>query len=498
MKTALFIFPHQLFKTHPGLASKPDLICLIEDSLFFGDQKYPLKFHKQKLVLHRASLHSYKDELTKSGKNVHYFEMAEEKSKLSKIFEQLEIESYKVISVCEVTDFILEKRLKRLASVHNMEINWLESPLFLNSSEVNHDYQIGKKKLLMAEFYKQQRERLKILMNEAEPQGGQWSFDEENRKKLPKTKINDLPLLSFPPETEAVSEAKKYVEKHYKNNPGSLETFLYPINHEQAESWLQLFLSERFKEFGPYEDAIEEGQNWLYHSVLTPMLNIGLLTPEQVVNEALEYAEMHNVPIASVEGFIRQIIGWREFMRLSYETFGVKMRTTNHWQHRNKMPTAFYTAETGITPIDDTIKRILETGYCHHIERLMVLGGFMFLCEIDPDEIYTWFMEMFIDSYDWVMVPNVYAMSQNADGGLITTKPYFSGSNYIKKMSHYQTGGWADIWDALYWNWILKNSEELKQNHRWSMMVAMANKMDDEKKGNYQKMSEEFKNSLEF
>jgi deoxyribodipyrimidine photolyase-related protein len=160
------------------------------------------------------------------------------------------------------------------------------------------------------------------------------------------------------------------------------------------------------------------------------------------------------------------------------------------------MPKAFYDGTTGITPIDDTIKRILETGYCHHIERLMVLGGFMFLCEIDPDEIYKWFMEMFIDSYDWVMVPNVYAMSQNADGGLITTKPYFSGSNYIKKMSHYKTGDLADTWDALYWNWILKNADDLKKNHRWSMMVAMASKMDEEKKKNYKEVAEQYTKNL--
>jgi len=156
--------------------------------------------------------------------------------------------------------------------------------------------------------------------------------------------------------------------------------------------------------FGPYEDAIAAGHNWLYHAVLTPMLNTGLLTPQQVIDKALDAAGNHNVPINSVEGFVRQIIGWREFMRATYHDLGVAMRTTNHWRHKRALPQCFYDGTTGIDPIDDVILRILDTGYCHHIERLMILGGFMFLCEIAPDDIYRWFMEMFIDSYDWVMV----------------------------------------------------------------------------------------------
>ncbi|MEM8776273.1 MAG: FAD-binding domain-containing protein, partial [Pseudomonadota bacterium] len=181
------------------------------------------------------------------------------------------------------------------------------------------------------------------------------------------------------------------------------------------------------------------------------------------------------------EGFVRQIIGWREFMRATYEDLGVRMRTTNHWKHRRRMPESFYNGTTGIDPFDDVIRRLLETGYCHHIERLMVLGGFMFLCEIDPDDVYRWFMEMFIDSYDWVMVPNVYAMSQNADGGLITTKPYFSGSNYVCKMSHWQKGPWAETWDGLYWRFIEKHRESLARNPRWAMMCRTAERMAPEK-----------------
>ena len=178
---------------------------------------------------------------------------------------------------------------------------------------------------------------------------------------------------------------------------------------------------------------------------------------------------------------MRQIIGWREFMRATYDDLSVPMRTTNHWNHTRKLPRAFWTAETGIAPIDDVIERVLDTGYCHHIERLMVLGGFMFLCEIDPDDIYAWFMEMFVDAYDWVMVPNVYAMSQHADGGAITTKPYFSGSNYVRKMSDWGTGDWATTWDGLFWRWVHRHAKALGGNPRWAMMVRNVERMDEAK-----------------
>ena len=267
------------------------------------------------------------------------------------------------------------------------------------------------------------------------------------------------------------------MESDFPDAIGSIDTLIYPTTHEQAKDWFQAFLKERFERFGDYEDAIVAGQSWLWHAVLTPMLNVGLLTPEHVVKETLAYADQNEIPINALEGFIRQVIGWREFMRATYEALGVKMRTTNHWNHQRKIPASFYDGTTGIDPIDDTIKRVLETGYCHHIERLMVLGGFMFLCEFDPDEVYRWFMELFVDSYDWVMVPNVYAMSQHADGGLITTKPYFSGSNYIKKMSDWKAGDWADTWDGLYWRFIWKHRQALAKNPRWAMMCRTAERM---------------------
>jgi deoxyribodipyrimidine photolyase-related protein len=232
--------------------------------------------------------------------------------------------------------------------------------------------------------------------------------------------------------------------------------------------------------------------------VLTPYLNIGLLTPKQVVNKVMAAYQQHSIPLNSVEGFIRQIIGWREFIRGVYEAAGTKQRTTNYWKFTRKIPASFYEGTTGIAPVDDTIKKLLATGYSHHIERLMVLSNFMLLCEFDPDEVYRWFMELYIDAYDWVMVPNVYGMGQFADGGLMCTKPYISGSNYIFKMSDYKKGApWAATWDALFWRFMHVHRSFFLQNPRLGMLIRTFDKMPAQKQQDLLQKADDFLQSLD-
>jgi deoxyribodipyrimidine photolyase-related protein len=226
------------------------------------------------------------------------------------------------------------------------------------------------------------------------------------------------------------------------------------------------------------------------------MLNIGLLTPKWIISESLNYAKANNIPLNSLEGFVRQITGWREFIRGIYESRGSYERTLNFWKFKRKIPASFYDGTTGIPPIDETIKRVLKTGYCNHIERLMILGNFMLLCEFDPDEVYKWFMELFIDAYDWVMVTNIYGMSQFSDGGLMASKPYISGSNYILKMSNYKKGEWQKIWDGLFWRFMDKQRTFFLSNPRLGMLVRMYDKMPNEKQINHWKEAEKYLNTL--
>ncbi|MEQ8477066.1 cryptochrome/photolyase family protein [Fulvivirga sp.] len=488
--TIALVYPHQLFEKN-RLFDKTDEFILVEDELYFKQYN----FHKNKLILHRASMKYYASLLVELGKSVNYIECSPGNTTKSAI-EKAKSKGATEIIIISPDDYLLKRRIDRYARKLSLSICYTENPGFLTSSnELDSRLTKNKTGYFMASFYKNQRTALNLLMDKNQPAGGKWSFDEDNRKKLPKNiKLPDIEQLN---ENIFVKEANKYVEANFKSNLGSSDEFNYPTTHKEAKQWLDAFLIERMQNFGDYEDAIAKDQNILFHSVLTPALNIGLLTPQQVINRTMELHEKHHFPINSLEGFIRQIIGWREFMRGIYLKEGVFERTNNYFNYRRKIPASFYNGTTGIEPVDQTIKKVLATGYCHHIERLMVLGNFMLLCEFDPDEVYRWFMELFIDAYDWVMVPNVYGMTQYADGGLITTKPYISGSNYILKMSNYHEGNWCQIWDGLYWNFIYKHQEKFSSNQRMKFSINMLNKMNPEKLTSHINHAQEFLKSLD-
>ena len=231
-----------------------------------------------------------------------------------------------------------------------------------------------------------------------------------------------------------------------------------------------------------YEDALLEGKNFLFHSCLSLLLNIGLITPDEIVEKALEVYEKHQLPLNSVEGFLRQIIGWREFIRGIYQEKGDFQTKSNFFKHSRSLASSWYQGTTGILPLDDSINKAIRDGYNHHIPRLMVISNIMNLCEINPKYIYNWFMEMYIDSSDWVMVPNVFGMATYSDGGLMSTKPYTCGSNYILKMSNYKRGDWCDTLDGLYWRFIEKHIDFYKSNPRLSFIHKTLEKMSSERK----------------
>lgn len=429
----------------------------------------------------------YEKNLQSLGYNIIYIPSNDNRHDIRVLLSGIKDEYEKFIFIDPVDTF-LERRIKKELESKNIEFQ--ENPNFLYSStELLQESQNKKKNYLQAEFYKRTRLKFSILIDkDNKPKGGKWSYDSENRKKFPKNEI--APPIPKPIPSEFLKDSIDYINTYYSKNPGSLESFSYPTNHQAAKLSMKSFFQDRFFEFGKYEDAISTKEPYLYHSILSPSLNIGLLSPKEIIHDCLEYED--KVPLNSLEGFVRQIAGWREFMRFIYVEEGSKERTTNFWKFNRKLSNLFYTGGTGIEPVDFVIKKVLETGYCHHIERLMVLGNFFLLCEINPDDVYKWFMELFIDSYDWVMVPNIYGMSQFADGGIMATKPYISGSNYIKKMSDFPGGKWEETWDGLFWRFIGKNSKYFMTNPRTSMMVNTWKKMTDDKKKNHLKNAEIF------
>ncbi len=479
----VLIYPNQLFSDHPALSRKRKIL-LIEDPLFFKDDQYPISFHKKKILIHYLSMDYYKEYLNANGYDTSLvsFQELSGRKYTSKIFKKFRIST---AHIAHVVDFTLKKRILNASKFYKVNIIWYDSPGFLlNQTEVTHEFS-NKKKHFMANFYKKQRRRFNLLLDpHGEPLGGKWSFDTENRKKLPKDIV--IPnTLELDYKKETLLKSKIFVEKEFENNPGNLKNFNYPINHNQAVISFENFLEKRFSQFGPYEDAISDQNHILFHSVLTPYLNLGLIKPSEIITKVIDYSKDHRTPINSVEGLIRQIIGWREFIRGIYEIDGVKQRTTNYWEFSKKIPKKFYSGKTGIVPLDKAISRCENYGYTHHIERLMVIGNIMALCGFDPNSVYKWFMEFFVDAYDWVMVPNVYGMSQFADGGLMSTKPYISGSNYIIKMSNYKKNDWCNTWDSLYWEFINNHRDFFLKNPRMAMMVSLYEKKPKEMKLKY-------------
>lgn len=473
--TAQLIFPNQLFKDTDYL-DKSQPVFLVEEFLFFRQYK----FHKQKIALHRATMKFYEEYLNEADFEVTYIDCTSPLSDIRNLIIHLEGEKFEKILVSDVCDNWLEKRIKSTT----LDLEIIENPSFINTREDLKDYFDNKKSYHQTDFYKQQRVSRNILMKAGKPMGGKWTFDKENRKKYPKNR--KAPSIHFPGNSKYYKEAKMYVDQNFSGNYGNLASYqLYPVTFDEAENWFDQFLELRFADFGVYEDSIVEREHFLHHSVLSPMLNIGLLTPENVLKKAIEYAAEFDIAINSLEGFVRQILGWREFVRGIYLYEGTYQRNKNYWKHQNPLPQSFYTAKTEIRPIDSTILKVLETGYAHHIERLMILSSFMNLLKINPDHVYQWFMELFIDSYDWVMVPNIYGMSSFSDGGKMSTKPYISGSNYIKKMSDYPDGDWTEKWDALFWSFVNDNRDFFESNPRLGMMVKTLDKMTEGKKSEY-------------
>lgn len=486
MKKIFIVLGNQLF--NPSYFEK-----FRNDHLFFICEDFHLctyqKHHKHKILLFLSAMRSFADELKKKKFEVIYKSIEEmdfKESYVDKLFKEIEKENVKEISMFEVEDKFFEKQL--LDNLKELKLNYLKSPMFLSSRDDFKTYLNQVKKPFMANFYKKQRVDHNILVDSNnKPVGGKWSFDDENRKKLPKE--IDLPEKFTLKETKHTKDLKEIVEKTFSHHPGKTKSFWTCTNRKDTESYLDYFLDKKIENFGDYEDAVDQRDNILFHSALSPQINLGLLTPEEIISKIKSKTISK---INSHEGYIRQLIGWREFIRGIYQNFDEKLEKSNFFNHKKVMKETWYTGTTGLVPLDYSINNAIEYGWTHHIERLMILCNIMNLSEINPKEVYKWFMEMFIDSSDWVMSPNVYGMGLFSDGGIFATKPYICGSSYFLKMMHFKKGSWCDIMDGLYWRFIDKHKDFFLSNPRLSMMVRILEKMNEERKNKIFNAANEF------
>ena len=476
MKDIFIVLGNQLFDP---LYLKNYKFCKIFMAEDLGLCTYE-KHHKLKILHFLSSMRSYNDLLKSKGFETDYYDCKNNFStkyedKLKKSIK--ESKSKRVFSF-EVEDKPFEKKLNKIVKEIGLERVIVTSPMFLNSRDDFKKYLENKKKPLMANYYKMSRIKFDLLVKDEKPVGGKWSFDKDNRKKLPQTV--KLPKRLVASETKHTKVLKKFINTTFENHPGNTENFWLPTTHKESTEWLDDFLIEKLNLFGDYEDAVSQRDNILFHSALSPLINSGLITPEKIVDRLKKLKTKVN--LNSLEGYIRQVIGWREFMRGIYQNYSTEMEKGNFFKHKRKFKKEWYSGETGIPPLDHSIKNALKYGWTHHIERLMVLSSLMNLCEIEPKQVYKWFMEMFIDSSEWVMVPNVYGMGLFSDGGIFATKPYICGSSYYLKMMDFKKGEWCETVDGLYWRFINKNRKFFSSNPRLNMMVSVYDKMKNERK----------------
>jgi deoxyribodipyrimidine photolyase-related protein len=487
------IFPHQLFEVKylqtvlSSNAAATDFF-LIEEPLFFGSPERVPTFHRLKLILHRASMMYYQDMLEKESnkknkssyiKSVTYMDyktlMRGDGNRQSYGF----LKRYKHVHYFDVTDHLLndiiEKEVKRVHASSYVH----DTPLFLTPTKSLADYMESYQKkggnpFYHKAFYQWQLKRMKLPYITK-------SYDTDNRKSLPK----NSPVIQQPDgdgATHYVKEATAYVATLFPLAFGDKKSdFIYPVTHHTAKQWLDHFLKNKLHRFGTYQDALptDSRNTFVYHSILSSSLNIGLLDPAYVVQRVVDFYEHHKttVGINNYEGFLRQLVGWREYERLLYIYYYDTLLESNHFENQNTLPKEWFILDAAasdqrIPPLDAALRNIHSTAYLHHIQRLMVVMNYMTLLEISPREIYQWFMAMSIDSYDWVMITNVYSMGYATPKTM--RKPYLSGSNYLlKMMGQTKTNTatmypachgfvWTELWDALFYRFIVKKQKQLQ------------------------------------
>jgi len=478
------IFPNQLFKNTTNLKNY-DKILLIEDPLYFSDKERVYKFNAIKLVYQRGCFKYYENFLKNKNIKTQYYNFDNYKNLVKKIKKENKGEFY----TYNPFDKLLIERYKK-----DFKIEVIDSPHFVDTEEQLKEYYKSKKnKLFQTSFYSYQRKKLDILLDKNnKPLGGKLTYDINNRDKLPKN-IKIPEPLKFK-DNKYIKEARTYVKKNIVFI-GDLEgTIRFPTNHKDSIKWYKNFLKDRLKKFGQYQDAITlkyKDNPFLFHSGISPAFNVGFLTQQEIIDLIIKEYKKRKLPLNSVEGLIRQIIGWNSFCRAYYVNIDTKIEK-NFFNFKRKLNDKWYTGDTGIQIVDDTIKSAFKNGYLHHIQRLMIILNIMILCEIDYKEQYRWHMEYSLDSYDYLMIYNIYSMGYG-DGGLTTTKPYISSPAYLLRMSDYSSSGnWTNIWEALYYNFLDKQKNKLKKNPRMRAMYIHYNKKTKKELEEYRKIAQKF------
>ena len=494
MSSIGLIFPDQLSLNNKVLEAiqDNDQIILYEPLETF----YEISHNKHKLVFLISALRHYK-KLIKHENLIHVKIQKNLNLNLVSYLDSLYKKNcFDTLYVTKPSDFKTLKDLMYFCQSHEVNLEVFDDKKFISTTEDYEVWSDGKKTTIQEYYYRWLRKKFNILMNEnGKPVGDKWNFDKDNRKGISQLKT-EVPKRNKIKTDQVTIEVMIEVEDIFQSSPGNLEKFNWAVTHEDAWSLFLEFLEIFLPNYGSFQDAINKDDPFMYHSLLSPYFNAGLLDPLSCVNAVEDAYKKSNgaIPINSVEGFVRQILGWREFIMGVYWDNMPQYKQFNFWSHGKNLTDSWYEGSTGIPPLDTAIIESNNFGYTNHINRLMIISNLMNLSGIHPDEIYKWFMEMYIDSADWVMVPNVYGMGTFADGGIFSTKPYICGSSYMLRMSNHKKGEWCDVVDGLYWSFIERNINFFEKNPRLSLMTKALGKLDKDRKKMIYSKAKEFVN----
>lgn len=506
MSTLRLVFHDQLDHNIASLAGcdkKADTILMVEAR----DEFTHVKHHQKKIAFILSAMRHFAAELQVKKYNLLYVKLDDSENtgtlpqEIKKAIQQLKPQKF-------VTTWPADHRiltyLNELAHEVNCDFEIREDDRFLASRRDFQKWAENRKEFRMEYFYREMRLKHDILMNAGKPIGGKWNYDAENRK-FPKKNLEIPNSFSAKPD-KTTQDVIKLVAQEFGTHFGDLEPFYFAVTRDQALKALDLFITERLSSFGDYQDAMIEGEPWMYHSHISFYINIGLLNPLECIKKAEEAYYGKKASLNSVEGFIRQILGWREYVRGIYWHFMPKYKDMNFFKADRKLPDFFWTGETNMNCMRQCIMETKENAYAHHIQRLMVLGNFLLLIGANPDEVNEWYLIVYADAYEWVELPNVTGMILFADGGKLASKPYAASGAYIHKMSNYcqnctykvdiKNGPEACPFNYLYWDFLDRHHDKLKNNQRLGMIYNTLERMSDDRKAQIRKDAKNFLESL--
>jgi len=471
-----------------GLDKSPDAVLMMEVS----EESTHVPSHKQRTVLFLSAMRHFAKDLARSGYRVRYVRLEDPDNthsftgEIDRAVHELKPER---ILCTHPGEWRFKNLIEEVTKAAKVPLETRPDRHFLVDLEHFDHWMAGRKQPVMEHFYREQRRRLGVLMDQSSrPIGGVWNFDEENRRAFRRAPKVPKPYSSRP---DAITKAViQLVEERFPDNPGSLQSFRWPVTRTQALKALDDFVESRLAEFGTYQDAMWADEPFLYHSLLSASLNLKLLDPRECIAKALTACESGQAPLNSVEGFTRQIIGWREFIRGIYWHEGPHYGSRNELDQHGTLPEFYWTGRTDMVCMRQAIGQVLACGYGHHIQRLMVTGNFALIAGVDPRLISDWYLAMYADAVEWVTLPNTLGMVMHADGGVVGTKPYAASGKYIERMSNYcrncsfdpakRVGTAACPFSTFYWDFLIRNRRRFRSHRRMSMMLRNVDRMTEE------------------